>query len=142
MRFKNLDELRKTKVGALPINQPLYALDPSQDHKRERHPLSTLVEIQKNEFRRQTSVGFCVTIVSFRHFEVDDDNLGAGAKSLRDAIAASLGVDDRDKRLWWEIRQVLTRGAEGSLVEISTFELVNKHGQAVPQRVKAATRPR
>lgn len=122
MKF-TLDDLKNTKAAQLASNQHLFAVAPAQDHKRERDPLSTLEQISNGECRRKTSVGICITIISFRHRELDDDNLSTGCKPLRDAISTSLGVDDGDKRLRWEVRQVLTCGAEGTLVQMSTFNL-------------------
>jgi len=142
MRFKSLDELKQTKVGSNPINAGLFAVSPPENPKRERHPLSTLDKKSNGEFRRKTAVGYCVTIVSFRHKELDDDNLIAGAKSLRDAIATSLGVDDRDKRLSWEYHQVITRGAEGTLVNVSTVKPnLKRHGKTIPKGAEATTGP-
>lgn len=117
-----LDDLLKTKVGSSPANQHLRALGAVENHQRERHPLSTLVQESNGQHQRKTSVGICITLVSFRHKELDDDNLSTGFKPLRDAIATSLGVDDADKRLLWEVRQVVTKGAEGTQVLMSTFQ--------------------
>ena len=49
----------------------------------------------------------------------DDDNMVAGAKSLRDSIASSIGCDDGDPRISWEYHQVKTSGPEGTIVTIS-----------------------
>ncbi|MCZ7635727.1 MAG: hypothetical protein M5U12_06595, partial [Verrucomicrobia bacterium] len=49
----------------------------------------------------------------------DGDNLIAGCKHLRDAIAAWLGVDDADAQVAWEYAQIATRGIEGVAVSIS-----------------------
>lgn len=139
----SLNDLKKTKVGALEINQSLFALAAPQTHERERDPLSTLVKGPHKVCIHKTSVGYCVTIVSFRRKPVDDDNLITGAKPLRDAIATSLGIDDADRRFLWEYGQVITRGAEGTLVNISTIELKNlHHGKTILERVEAPARPR
>ncbi len=140
MRFKSLDDLKKTKVGSLPINDSLFSVAPVENRKRERDTLSTLDPISNGQHYRKARVGYCVTIVSFRHKELDDDNLSTGIKPLRDAIATSLGIDDRDPRFTWEYRQVITRGAEGTLVEISTIELT--HGKTVSKGAEAPTGPR
>jgi len=59
-----------------------------------------------------------VALVSLRRRLVTDatDNLPTGFKGLRDAVAASLGVDDADSRVAWEYRQVQTSGREGTVV--------------------------
>lgn len=36
---------------------------------------------------------------------LDDDNLRAALKAVRDGVADALGVDDRDPRVRWEYRQ-------------------------------------
>lgn len=60
-----------------------------------------------------------VTIVSFRRRLISDqDNLVAGAKALRDAIARWLNVDDADRVVRWEYGQVQTAGEEGTVVRI------------------------
>ena len=47
-----------------------------------------------------------ITMLSFRRRLLDDDNLAAGFKPLRDAIADTLGIDDGDPRVKWEPRQI------------------------------------
>lgn len=47
-----------------------------------------------------------VTMLSCRRRLLDDDNLAAGFKPLRDAIAETLGIDDGDPRVRWEPRQI------------------------------------
>lgn len=137
MRFKSLDELKKTKVGASAINQHIFSLDPPKAREPERHPLSTLEQSSNGQYHRKTRVAYCVTIVSFRHRELDDDNCIASAKPLRDSIATSLGIDDRDKRFIWECRQVITNGAEGTLVLISTLP----YGKTISKRAQTPARP-
>lgn len=48
-----------------------------------------------------------VIIIAARPKLIDDDNLAGGCKSLRDAIARKLGVDDGDPRVSWEYRQLV-----------------------------------
>ena len=59
-----------------------------------------------------------VCLVGHRRRLLDDDNFVGACKHLRDAIAASLGLDDGDPRLRWEYGQHETRGAEGVAVTI------------------------
>ena len=51
----------------------------------------------------------------------DDDNLIASIKPLRDAIAASIGIDDGDKRIAFQYQQLQTKGREGVLVHIEVI---------------------
>lgn len=62
-----------------------------------------------------------MTCVAFLLFYIDDDNLTAGLKPLRDAVAESLGVDDGDPRVEWETEQVQTRASEFVLVRVESF---------------------
>ncbi len=50
---------------------------------------------------------------------LDDDNLAASYKGLRDSIALRLGIDDGDSRIKFEYAQVMTNGATGTHVIIS-----------------------
>lgn len=50
--------------------------------------------------------GMTITITRIAPRALDDDNLRAGAKSIRDGITDALGLkDDRDARLRWEYEQ-------------------------------------
>ncbi|MCZ7635713.1 MAG: hypothetical protein M5U12_06525 [Verrucomicrobia bacterium] len=76
---------------------------------------------------RTTGLGACgrryrptvTLVVHRRRLLPDGDNLVAGCKHLRDAIAAWLGLDDADAQVAWEYAQVATGGAEGVVVSIS-----------------------
>ena len=56
-----------------------------------------------------------VTLISVRKRPLDDDNLTAGMKPLRDCVAAWLGVDDGDPRVVWRVEQVQGK-PEGTVV--------------------------
>ena len=62
-----------------------------------------------------------ISIIGLRRRALDDDNFNGGCKALRDCIAASLGIDDGDKRLLWQYSQLQTRGREGVLVRIEVI---------------------
>ncbi len=47
---------------------------------------------------------------------LDDDNAVSSAKAVRDAIAGVLGIDDRDERVDWLVRQ--ERGPWGIRIRI------------------------
>jgi hypothetical protein len=59
-----------------------------------------------------------ITMTAHLRRDMDDDNLAASLKPLRDAIADWLGVDDGDKSLRWECGQVRTYSEEGVSVRI------------------------
>lgn len=57
-----------------------------------------------------------VTITRIGPRRLDDDNATGSAKAVRDAVAAVLGVDDRDDRVCWRVEQA--NGPYGVLVAI------------------------
>lgn len=57
-----------------------------------------------------------VTITRIGPRRLDDDNATGSAKAVRDAVAAVLGVDDRDDRVSWRVEQA--RGPYGALVAV------------------------
>ena len=60
-----------------------------------------------------------VVLTSFRPRILDHDNLVAGAKFLRDAIAKSLGRDDAESAgIQWVYQQTITKGPKGTLAQI------------------------
>lgn len=87
----------------------------------EREPAKVQALVERPKVRRggKGRVVAVVTIIAFKRRFSDDDNLSSGAKTLRDCIAASLGVDDGDKRIKWEYGFVQSAGPEQTLVKIS-----------------------
>lgn len=59
-----------------------------------------------------------ISLISFRRRELDGDNLVAGFKPLRDALADTLGINDADPRIRWQYGQCETRGETGTIVKI------------------------
>lgn len=130
----NADALLKTPVGRNPENRKLLEaakaglgakaaiarVDGVQDPVSKPHKVPALdprAEVHPGSERGLVAI---VTIISCRNAEIDSDNLIAGAKPIRDAVARSLGVDDRDRRVKWEYRQCIGEGPEGTLVKINT----------------------
>lgn len=89
-----------------------------EDTKRKPSPKPALGGQPSQSKSRPPSLDLRITIVSCRHRLLDDDNLVAGAKPLRDAIARTFGLDDADKRIRFEYGQVLTQGEEGTVVKL------------------------
>ena len=87
--------------------------------QREPDQVPALESRPAPQHRRKRRVVVCIEIVAFKRRQVDDDNICAGAKHLRDCIATSLGVDDGDKRLRWRYACCPTEGREQTLVRIS-----------------------
>ena len=52
---------------------------------------------------------------------LDDDNLAGALKPLRDAIAASAGLDDGDPRIRWQCGQVRTDWEEMVVVTLEKY---------------------
>lgn len=52
---------------------------------------------------------------------LDDDNLRAGCKAVRDAIAAWFGLDDGERWIVWDYSQLETRGRVGLAVKIEAI---------------------
>jgi hypothetical protein len=71
----------------------------------------------KTRYRANVRVSFVV----FRKRELDRDNLVGGLKHLRDAVAASLGLDDADHLIAWEYAQIETKGRTGVVVRIESI---------------------
>lgn len=97
--------------------------------KFEPHPGTALVGQQAGSSRRPGRSGHRdpqrdatprieVAIVAATHRRLDGDNLAAGYKPLRDAIAAWLGVDDTDDVVEWSYGQVRCSGDEGTIVTV------------------------
>lgn len=62
-----------------------------------------------------------VSLIGLRRRTLDDDNFNGACKHLRDAIAASLHMDDGDKAFRWQYQQLPTNGREGVIVQIEVL---------------------
>jgi hypothetical protein len=63
-----------------------------------------------------------VTITRIGPRRLDDDNATGSAKHVRDAVAALLGVDDRDPRVTWRVNQA--SGPYGIRIAVSAAAVV------------------
>ena len=88
----------------------------------QRRTQAALESTSAKQQRRRCRVVLCVHLLSLRRRIIDDDNLVAGHKGLRDAIARSLGLDDGDPRIRWEYSQGETRGEQGTIVRIERLK--------------------
>lgn len=118
MKFTTLDELRKTKVGSLPINNHLGAVEADKSKSTVAPTLDRANPLRKVG---KSGVAIRVSIVVLQRRTMDGDNLQAAIKPLRDAIAASLECDDADKFISWEYSQQLTSGEQGTIVKIEVL---------------------
>jgi len=102
------------------LNPHLFGLarSPAQDRK----PATTRDVLKPVKLNKRGTPIVAVSIVTFRKIVLDDDNNVGACKALRDAIADSLGINDKDSRVRWEYGQVETRARTGTLVRITLLE--------------------
>lgn len=96
-------------------NPALGGVESSQQPK----PPRALERNAQAKQSRERSLAVCVQIIGLRRRRLDDDNFAAGAKPLRDAIAASLAIDDGASAIRFEYAQAQTEGPEGTIVRIA-----------------------
>lgn len=105
--------LRKPAVAAL---NPHLGAVASQVHKPTARPA-----LEQDVSRGQSGsrgLAVVVTIIAVRNVPCDPDNSRNGYKPLQDSIARSLSIDDGSDRIRFEYGQVVSAGAEGSIVRI------------------------
>ena len=102
--------------GSWSKRPPVGAVAPSVSQQAPLRPLEQ--SIQKRA-KGKGSVEVVVSLISCRRRELDDDGNVASLKPLRDAIAATLGLDDADKRIRFEYSQLETRGEQGVIVKVT-----------------------
>lgn len=109
------EQLKKHLPNASPsflkLNTSPSGLGGLEDPKRKQNPLQALAGSVPAQQRGKIQMArrFAVCIVSFRQHFLDSDNLQAGAKPLRDAIAESLGSNDSDKFIQWTYHQIISK---------------------------------
>jgi len=76
-------------------------------HRTRHHRRIAAMVVGTAIKKRGTPIAFPLVIdmVRLASRRMDDDNLRAALKALRDGIADALGVDDGDKRLTWNYFQ-------------------------------------
>ncbi len=97
--------------------EPMAGLVRSEPQHREVQTLAS--RSQKQTGRKEGALVCRVLIVRYGRKILDDDNLAASYKGLRDHIATLVSVDDGDSRIKFEYAQVVTRGITGTNVVIS-----------------------
>jgi len=132
----NVDEWLKHKLAQVPGNREL--LEATRAAKPKHGPgepvaglghtecqpvqVPALEQNPPHKRRRKARVCVLVEIIRFGRKRFDEDNLIAGGKPLRDAIARSLGTDDDDQRLCWRYDQVIGPGSTGTLIRIERIK--------------------
>lgn len=121
----NLNEIRDPKTRAAVIeadaqqNAAHYALGGLPAANRKPYAIGQPATGHGHE--KAGAFLMVISLVVFRHRPCDDDNLQFGCKWLRDSVAATLGLDDADKRIKFQYGQIVTRGKEGVLVTIESL---------------------
>lgn len=90
-------------------------------HQSQQASAQTLERCLPKREGRKSGVVCVVSFVALLWRPLDDDNLIASIKPLRDAVAASIGIDDGDSRIRFQYEQLQTKGREGVLVHIETI---------------------
>ncbi len=98
------------------LNPHLFGLGAVETGEPQPDPAPALERSAPARDGRETRVEVC--LVAHLRRPLDDDNLTGALKPLRDAIAATLGLDDADPRLRWHCLQVPTKGQEGVQVTL------------------------
>ncbi len=104
-----LYETANPSVGAVVSRRP------------ERNPVFALDARGKVCRQRKGRVAVRVTLIACRRRELDDDSNIYSLKPLRDAISATLGIDDADSRIKWHYGQTITGGDTGVIVKIESL---------------------
>lgn len=89
--------------------------------QRQQPAVSALEQIIQKRQKGKGSVEIYVTLISCRRRELDDDGNVAALKPLRDAIAASIGIDDGDGRIKFEYGQCEVHGEQGVIVKVENI---------------------
>lgn len=87
----------------LPIRT--YSLTNSRAHWAAKAKRARAARAECVVIPREIALPCVVTLTRIAPRELDDDNLRGALKSVRDGVAARLGVDDRDPRVRWEYTQ-------------------------------------
>ena len=101
-----------------------------QTHQPKSATPQALVRSRKKCKESKDGMGYRISLIAMLRRTLDSDNLVGSQKPLRDAIAATLGLDDADPRLNWEYAQVKTTGQEGVIVKIESHFPGSKTGRA------------
>jgi hypothetical protein len=104
------------------LNPHLFGAVGAVEAKKPEPTTAKTLERRDQKLKRgKVGVQVRVHLVAVLRRELDDDNLVASFKCLRDHIASELGIDDADKRVEWKYHQLHTSGEEGVLVMLETI---------------------
>lgn len=119
MSFKLADFNEKTqaKIRAQ-LRDDVRRVEAHQSEQAASHTLERCLPKREGGTRGVVCV---VSFVALLGRTLDDDNLIASLKPLRDAVAASLGIDDGDPRIRFQYEQLQTKGQEGVMVHLETL---------------------
>ena len=115
------------------VPQPGPIVRPVETDRAEPDPLRTVARngprhqartsrLARGPDRERSKVPvILVTLTAIRRRLLDPDAVAYACKPLTDAVAATLGIDDRDARVRWAWRQQETTGIEGVVVMVETL---------------------
>lgn len=91
-------------------NPHLFAVAGLGSPEPQHREVQTLARSLPQQAERQESPRTCrVLIVRYGRKRLDDDNLVAAFKAVRDAIAENLGVDDGSEAITFDYRQIISK---------------------------------
>lgn len=100
-------------------NPHIYGPCAVDNPERKHRPKPALDAHSQAKHRGKRRLRISIEIIRLGRDVLDSDNLAAGAKPLRDAIARSLGIDDGDERIRWHYGQCTTDGETETIVRVS-----------------------
>lgn len=112
------EERTRTKIREKHETSP--SVDTVVPKIRQRNEVPALDGAIKEQRQRKGRVAVRVTLILCRHRELDSDSAIYSLKPLRDAVAASFGLDDADARIAWHYGQQVGPGEQGVIVKIET----------------------
>lgn len=112
------DEFPNASESFKRLNPHLFAVRPVETNLPEPAPSPALDRRRAKHQTGEGSLAVRVVFIVACKRRLDDDNLQGACKPLRDAVAASLGIDDGSKRLTFEYHQIHSTD-EGVIVQVA-----------------------
>ena len=98
------------------------SMAPLPDRDAKHRTGRTLEQAHKRPAQSTRGPAYRVAFISIRARELDDDNLVAGCKQLRDVVAAHLGLADDKKSIRFSYGQMVSQGEQGTIIMIERLQ--------------------